>query len=325
MLTIILCDCLMAFEIIIRQYLVIPVVDMTLPFTPNAIYIVQSIDNYIDATILYVQSFTLVVLSWDRYYGICRPLCNPFDRLSSRTIYVCICTVSLILSVPFVVTSYVYYFDYQSKTLVCLDNSEQYMPVLNQNMVFKQSTRLFRLFMEFIIPALLVTYFTLRIIIHLYSIGDHSWRPVAKRLLAVLAVFIVKNTAFHTATKFSYYQPGDTCPLSAQYYVCFMIIRATGFANSLIFFWFATGFKKNCLHFIVNCVRVYDKNIPVPEARFSRKGTGVQRVHRAMSEDDSYEMMKYILFHRGLRKQYKPDMDALQVLILYISYPLPIH
>jgi len=32
-----------------------------------------------------------------------------------------------------------------------------------------------------------------------------------------------------------------------------------------------------------------------------------------MSEDDSFEMMKYILFHRELRKQYKPDMDALQV------------
>jgi hypothetical protein len=39
-----------------------------------------------------------------------------------------------------------------------------------------------------------------------------------------------------------------------------------------------------------------------------------------MSEDDSFEMMKYILFHRGLRKQYKPDMDALQVLYCYDNH-----
>jgi hypothetical protein len=32
-----------------------------------------------------------------------------------------------------------------------------------------------------------------------------------------------------------------------------------------------------------------------------------------MSEDDAFEMMKHLLFHLGLRRQYKPDMSALQV------------
>ena len=32
-----------------------------------------------------------------------------------------------------------------------------------------------------------------------------------------------------------------------------------------------------------------------------------------MNEDDSFEMMKHLLISRGLRKQYKPEMDGLQV------------
>lgn len=32
-----------------------------------------------------------------------------------------------------------------------------------------------------------------------------------------------------------------------------------------------------------------------------------------MSEDEAFEMMKHLLFFYGLRKQYKPDMSALQV------------
>jgi TBC1 domain family member 1 len=32
-----------------------------------------------------------------------------------------------------------------------------------------------------------------------------------------------------------------------------------------------------------------------------------------MSEDEAFEMMKYLMFDLGLRNQYKPDMSELQV------------
>jgi hypothetical protein len=36
-----------------------------------------------------------------------------------------------------------------------------------------------------------------------------------------------------------------------------------------------------------------------------------------MPEDDAFEMMKHLLFFLGLRKQYKPDMGALQVRFIF--------
>ncbi|XP_015784738.1 TBC1 domain family member 4 [Tetranychus urticae] len=38
-----------------------------------------------------------------------------------------------------------------------------------------------------------------------------------------------------------------------------------------------------------------------------------------MSEDDSFEMMKYLLFYLGLRRQYKPDMSALQMQLYQLT------
>ncbi|XP_053202907.1 TBC1 domain family member 4-like [Panonychus citri] len=38
-----------------------------------------------------------------------------------------------------------------------------------------------------------------------------------------------------------------------------------------------------------------------------------------MNEDESFEMMKYLLFHLGLRRQYKPDMSALQMQLYQLT------
>lgn len=39
-----------------------------------------------------------------------------------------------------------------------------------------------------------------------------------------------------------------------------------------------------------------------------------------MSEEQAFEMIKYLLFHVGLRKQYTPDMSALQVRIFQLVF-----
>ena len=35
-----------------------------------------------------------------------------------------------------------------------------------------------------------------------------------------------------------------------------------------------------------------------------------------MSEDEAFDLMCYVLYDCGLREQYKPDMEALQVMLI---------
>jgi len=44
---------------------------------------------------------------------------------------------------------------------------------------------------------------------------------------------------------------------------------------------------------------------------------GILLLH--MEEDNAFEMMKHLLFHWGLRKQYKPDMSALQMQLYQLT------
>ncbi|CAG2115246.1 unnamed protein product, partial [Medioppia subpectinata] len=370
MLTIILSNCLLALQLILSQMVVMPIIGHTTVHTLLVLSIAGSINNYIITTLLYVQSFLFAALSWDRYYGICRPLDNPFDRMSYKRIYLWIVIPSAVLSLPSLVITYLYYFDYWHNLLICVDNHDYYMPALSGIFKLSTTTKIIMIITMLIIPTLMIGYCTARIIAHMYSIGDHLRAPVAKRLMAIYIVFIIKYVAIHTETNPSVFTSPETCQLSTRNYVCTVIVRATGFLDSMIFFWVATSFRRQCFDVLVKCVRwpyrtmlaivtlvlvnagslvmfvipalvVIDLGRTFPKVAFYAQtlGTGQLSLFNLlkayslydteveycqglsfvagilllhMSEDDSYEMMKYILFDRGLRKQYKPDMDALQ-------------
>ncbi|XP_054162990.1 TBC1 domain family member 1-like isoform X2 [Oppia nitens] len=71
----------------------------------------------------------------------------------------------------------------------------------------------------------------------------------------------------------------------------------------------ALGTGQLSLFNILKAYSLYDKEVEYCQGLSFV--AGILLLH--LNEDDSYEMMKYILMNRQLRKQYKPDMDGLQM------------
>ena len=220
-------------------------------------HIVQSFRQYLDNMTLYATSFTFTLVACDRYYAITRVFENPFDKYSTKIMLITIWALSSVLSLPFLITSDVDFYDFTTSTLYCI-NDGTYLTKLASNEAWIYSTRLIALFIEFIFPTLMVTWFSGQIIYKLFEEYRNSLRgiqvntdlkkcEITKRLITVLLIFIVKNTSYYLSIigfNFDFTKKqSNSCDLSTAYYFFYVIFRTTSSFNSIIFFWFSTEFR----------------------------------------------------------------------------------
>ena len=222
-----------------------------------AAHILQSFRQYLDNITLYATSFTFTLIACDRYYAITKVFDNPFDRYSIRSMLITIWSLSVVLSAPFLITSDVDYYDFTTSTLYCI-NDGTYLTELSSNETWIQITRFFAFIIEFILPTLMVAWFSFKIIYKLFEEYRDSRRgiqvnsnlkkcEITKRLITVLLIFIVKNASYYLSligfnfdlTK----KQSNSCGLSPGTYFFYVIFRTSNSFNSIIFFWLSSEFR----------------------------------------------------------------------------------
>ena len=232
---------------------------------------------------------------------------NPFDKLSTSTIIKIIWTFSMVLSIPFFVTVDIDYWDYHSLSVMCkstkvfknitnmtimiditnttniinINTTENYnvggdipfFDLIMDNHGILSSTRLISMIVEFIIPTLVVGFFSGKIIIRLFdtyltsaqrirsnSNSSVNGCEITKRLIFILFIFIMKNTAFLLVTgRWSQvFYNVVSCPTSvssgAVWFFFYEIYRITTTLNSFIYFWMSSDFREKCRMFLFKCI-----------------------------------------------------------------------
>ena len=250
-----LSDTLLILESLLPRYVLVPIVIDSHPFSAH---VIQSVSNYVNALTLYVTSMTMTVIACDRYCAITRVFSNPMDRVSTKAMIITIWCLSVLFSIPFVITTDVYHYDYSNHAIVC-SNSEHYLPEVTSNKPFKQSTRIFRIVFEFFVPTIVVIYYTIRIVWELYKNKNRSTvtnsifesnikrHEITKRLIFILSLFTVRNLAFHLVSvksNFNFHQTVITsCQIAASYFTYYVIVQITGSIYSVAYFWLSTEFR----------------------------------------------------------------------------------
>ncbi|CAG2114552.1 unnamed protein product [Medioppia subpectinata] len=227
---------------------------LVLPFivadSPLLSHVIQSVTNCLNATTLYVTSIIMVVIACDRYYLITNVFDSPFDAISTKYLLWIVWTSSFVLSLPFAVTSDVYYFDYTNGSMMCI-NDQNYLVSLNTDDKFRQITRLLRFAVQFALPSALVAYFCAKIIFCLNNtqLMDKKW-IITKRFVVVFAIFLIKNSAFHMKSTKNIViemlsaRQTYSCYLNAEYYILYIIFNTSGSFTSLIYFWMSSEFRR---------------------------------------------------------------------------------
>ena len=192
-----------------------------------------------------------------RFYALTRVFNNPFDKIPSKVVVIIIWTLSILLSIPFLITSEVDYFDYRKLAVVCEDDYK-YMTGLTHILIFINIRRYVTLTVEFIIPTVFVTWFSGKIIFHLFEVYRNSTLgirmtasiqrcEVTKRLITILFIFIIKNIAYIVVT--GRYFEKETCN-SVLYFIFYEIFRLTNPMNSVIFFWLSSEFRFQLRYYV---------------------------------------------------------------------------
>ena len=196
---------------------------------------------------------------------------NPFEKITTCTFIKLIWFISMVFSIPFVVTTDFSYLDNQNLSVICRNmTNDNYggIPFFNDimaNRLIVSSYRLMSLLIEFVIPTLVVIYFTYKIIIRLFDLYVISTQRVrstagAKRLISILFIFIMKNTVFvllsgRWTQLFNDYL--IACPTSVSsgtvWFFFYEISRITTTVNSFIYFWMNSEFMKMCKMVIYKC------------------------------------------------------------------------
>lgn len=224
---------------------------------PFAAHVLQSIRQYLDNITLYATSFTFTVIACDRYYAITHVWDNPFDGYSTKRMVFIIWTASGILSAPFLITSEVDFYDWITSTLYCVSDGT-YLTELSSNKTWIQVTRLIAFFIEFIFPTLMVTWFSIQIIVKLFEEYRDSLRgiqtnsnlrkcEITKRLITVLLIFIVKNASYYLSLIGFNFDPttrrASSCDMPQIIFFFYVTFRTTSSFNSIIFFWLSSEFR----------------------------------------------------------------------------------
>lgn len=245
---------------------------------------------------------------------------NPFDALSTCTIISIVWAISMVFSIPFVVTTDIDYWDYSNLSVVCKNmafhtvdcggdtttttnstttstsstsystttttNSTststvstttidtggdiQFFDDIMGNESIVKSTRLFSMLVEFVLPTLVVIFFSAKIVIRLFDLYSTSGQRVrssasvhgceiTKRLIFILFIFVMKNSAFILVTGrwsqvFSTGENFNACPTSVSsgktWFFLYEIYRITTTVNSFIYFWMSSDFRDQCRMFL---------------------------------------------------------------------------
>ncbi|XP_054159761.1 tachykinin-like peptides receptor 86C [Oppia nitens] len=206
---------------------------------PISAHVFQSIRNYLDNITLYITSFTFTLIACDRYYAITKIFNNPFDGISTKKLLAIVWCSSLVLSLPFVITSEIDFYDFNTSTLYCF-NDGLYLSELSSDKTFVLSTRIFTIFIDFLLPTLLVTWFTIQMIYKLFDDYRQS-------LLGIQVNHDLKRCEitkrFGLNFDFRERYP-SSCRLTQSYYFFYIAFRTTTSFNSLIFFWLSSQFRQ---------------------------------------------------------------------------------
>ena len=214
--------------------------------------IIQSFANYLNAISRIATTLMISVLSCDQYLGITRVFqqLNPLNRISNKIIIIGIWFSSLTFSLPFLVTSEAYYFDYNNHTLVCI-HSQNYLKEWNTSLIFKKTTRITRITLQYVIPSFLFAYLTIKLIFHFMNskpqLGDNEFEAkkipakqkkwIVLKFVFIFIIFIVTNSGFHINSfknlfiKVPSYER-NLCPyLTTTCYLCYLYV-----SKSILFF-----------------------------------------------------------------------------------------
>ncbi|XP_054152580.1 prokineticin receptor 2-like [Oppia nitens] len=291
MANICLSDTILSLNSCIFRYIFIPLslINNTNPIGAN---IMQSVHNYLENVSLYITSITFIIISMDSYYKLAKVFFNPFNAKSTRFLLYVIWFVSLVLSVPSLVTTYIDLYDYQSNNVSCIA-AKSYM-MLGMASIIKKYI-LFRsivyMFAQFVIPGLLVSWYSGKLIFVMISefrrgrsrcgsgisitevsrVNNTRRCHVTKRLVTVLLIFILKNTAYAVVTQFDIIlaESNYPCPKSPHYihFIFTETFRFTTSLNSFIFFWLSHEFRKQSRDLILGWMggnNTIKNNIPTP-------------------------------------------------------------
>ncbi|XP_054159760.1 prokineticin receptor 2-like [Oppia nitens] len=193
-------------------------------------YILQSFHNYLDNITLFSTSHSMILIACDRYYAITHVFNNPLDKYCTRHITLTTWLCAIILSVPFALTNDVDYFNFTNNTLYCMKRNDTYLNDILSNRAYTLSTRIFGMSINFIVPTLLVTWFTTQMINALVFSDNITQHHVSGR--KVNRYFTVKSQS--------------PCGLTPGYYFFYVTFRTTNSLNSVIFFWLSSSFRKQC-------------------------------------------------------------------------------
>ena len=194
-------------------------------------------------------------------------------------------SISIVLSIPYLVSTDVSYWDYTIMSGICINmrinmgrNKKGDIPMfdmINQNRYIVSITRLIFIICEFIIPTSVVAIFSGLILIHLLKLYlDKSAEKVrsnsnssvngceiTKRLIFILLIFINKNTTFVLVTGrlhqiFRNSQPCQSSISSGSFWPFFLyeIYRISTTLNSFIYFWMSSDFRKKCRIILFKCI-----------------------------------------------------------------------
>ena len=219
----------------------------------NISTILQSLVNYINALTLYVISFTMAFLSIDQYYSLTRVFNNPLDKISTNFLIKMIWLSSSILSLFFLVTNDVYYYEYGTHSLVC-SHYESYLNKLSANKSFKATSTIIRLILQYIIPALTIFVFSFRTVVHFlkkyFQKKETGFEmKIVFKLFLIFLIFIATNTAFHLTTIkqliFNFTKKGQNpCSHTSQNWLQYYMFLLSCLIHPIIYFWFSRVFWK---------------------------------------------------------------------------------
>ena len=157
------CALLVIFEASLPFFILVPIL---IGVSSTLIMVIESIGSYLDALSMYALSITMTLISCDQYFLLINVFCAPLNKMSTKWIMISIWFFSAIVSIPFMIKNEVYYFDYSHRSFICSYMTyDNWLQVLSENHQFVMASTIFRLVLEYIIPAVTIFCFSLLVVI----------------------------------------------------------------------------------------------------------------------------------------------------------------
>ncbi|KAM3725241.1 Neuropeptide receptor [Dirofilaria immitis] len=221
-----------------------------------------------------LSSFIMTVLSWDRYLAVCSPIKSIRMR---RTMVACIvlllCSaLAIILLLPVVMNATVVHVDVHTGSLVMTNENNTFhsdhhhhqqqhyyhhQHITQTKCVFEESNPTFMYYTfacGFVLPALLITYFYLNVIIRLHksvaNVNRHSFitkqqnanmriRQVTKRIVAMILFYFFCWTPHWTLNLLAHFEliivSWSTLTLSSTFFAAHLLVCFNSAVNPILY------------------------------------------------------------------------------------------